>query len=68
MTRDTQYFTVFGNAYVPEHHSDSYGFDVAPSTRAYGADLASWAVLCSLMVGISVFAVQIATAGTHGLF
>lgn len=68
MTRDTQYFTVFGSAYVPERHYDSYRFDVAPNTRAHRPDAASWLVLCSLMIGISVFAAQIAAAGTHGLF
>ena len=66
MTRDTRYFTVFGTAYVPEDHNDGYRFDVAPKTRR--PDAASWVVLCSLIVGISVFAAQIATAGTHGLF
>ena len=37
MFKDTRYFTVFGNAYVPEHHANGYRFDIGPSV-ALAAD------------------------------
>jgi hypothetical protein len=66
MFKDTRYFTVFGNAYVPEHHTDGYRFDVDPKVRARTSATASWLVLSALVAGISVFTAQIALlTGAH---
>ena len=60
MFKDTRYFTVFGNAYIPEHHSAGYRFDVDPEARTRHLAAASWLVLSALIVGISASAAQIA--------
>jgi hypothetical protein len=66
MFKDTRYFTVFGNAYVPEHHSGGYRFDVDPEARTRHFAAASWLVLSTLIVGISASAAQIALlTGAH---
>jgi len=66
MFKDTRYFTVFGNAYVPEHHANGNRFDIGPSVRSQRTGAASWLVLCTLVAGISVFAAQIAlVTGAH---
>jgi hypothetical protein len=66
MFKDTRYFTVFGNAYVPEHHTNGYRFDVDPTVRSRRTGAAAWLVLCTLVAGISVFAAQIALlTGAH---
>ena len=59
MFRGTQYFTVFGGAYVPEHHNE-YCFDLNPKKRASAGSSASWIVCLALLAGISVFAAEIA--------
>jgi hypothetical protein len=65
MFKDARYFTVFGNAYVPEHHS-GYRFDVDPQARTPHFAAASWLVLSTLIVGISASAAQIALlSGAH---
>ena len=60
MFQDTRYFTVFGNAYVPERHTENYRFGIDPKARPQQTAAASWLVLCALVGGISVFAAQIA--------
>ncbi|HET9535783.1 MAG TPA: hypothetical protein VFP43_10615 [Mesorhizobium sp.] len=60
MFQDTRYFTVFGNVYVPERHTEGYRFGADSKARAQRTAAASWLVLCALMGGISVFAAQIA--------
>jgi hypothetical protein len=65
MFKDTRYFTVFGNAYVPEHHSSGYRFDVDSEARTHRF-AASWLVLSALIVGISASAAQITLlSGAH---
>ena len=64
MMNDTQYFTVFGGSYVPEHHRVDYaGFEQTQSKRDPSA-IASWIVFCTLVAGISVFASEIAYFAT----
>ena len=61
MTNQTQYFTVFGGSYVPEHHASDERLD-ADGRRTRKRDpsaVASWIVFCTLVAGISVFAAEI---------
>ena len=58
-----QHFTVFGDAYVQEHHG---GFSL-PAGSEHGS-LAPWgAVLCTLLVGATGFALKTTTAAMSGM-
>jgi hypothetical protein len=57
MNKDTPVFTVFGGAYVPEHHND-YGFDFEAKPQKF-SDGPSWVVASSLVFALTFCAAEI---------
>ena len=63
---NTQYFTVFGAAYVPEHHQGDGHTDVSrPISEPDPRAVASLVVFSALVTGMSVLAAEIFANGAN---
>jgi hypothetical protein len=64
MFKDKPHFTVFGGAYVPEHHNEfscpELGAEIASVRDDNGA---AWLVISSSLVGLTICAAEITFAG-----
>ena len=57
-TNDTPVFTVFGGAYVPEHHNEACSFEADPRQHKF-SDGPSWLVASTLVFALSICAAEI---------